>query len=64
VDQVFQVFLRICLAFAINKAINAHRCFEAVQLSFAQPFSGEINELKRDAPFPEIPLCFLRIPAF
>jgi hypothetical protein len=36
----------------------------AVQLSFAQPFSGDINKLERDTSFPEIPLCFLRILAF
>jgi len=43
-DQIFQVFLRICLALAVNKVINAHRCLEAVQLSFAQPSAGEIDE--------------------
>jgi hypothetical protein len=64
VDQRFQVFLGISLAFAIDKVINAHSCFEAVQLSFAQPFTGKINELERDASFPEIPLCFLCILAF
>ena len=63
-DQIFQVFPGICLAFSVNKLFNAHSCLDAVQLAFAQPFSGDINKLERDASFPEIPLCFLRILAF
>jgi hypothetical protein len=62
--QVFQVFPGVRFATAVDKVINAHRCLEAVQLPFAQPFLGDIDKLKGDPPFFEIPLRFPGVLAF